>query len=37
MNIAQTTYLKPLEPEGFEPFCKWIYNDEIIKYSLLFK
>lgn len=34
MNKPQIVDLKPLNPESFEPFCKWLNDDEIIKYSL---
>lgn len=34
MNRKQLVDLKPLKPENFEPFCKWLNDNEVIKYSL---
>ncbi len=34
MNKTQIVDLKPLRPENFEPFCKWLNDDDVIKYSL---
>jgi RimJ/RimL family protein N-acetyltransferase len=33
-NNTQIIELKPLQPDGFEPFCKWLNDEEVIKYSL---
>ncbi len=34
MHKTQIVDLKPLPPNGFEPFCRWLNDEEVIKYSL---